>query len=209
MGSAEEMVERIKSVYGLTSFKVLHAILIIPRHLFVDNKYRIYSYFDRPLPIGYNQTISQPYTVAFMTQLVVDAIKKNGVEFGKVLEIGTGSGYQAAVLSQLFRFVYTIEVVAGLAKKAVRNLRRAGIKNVTVKNTNGIGGWKEKSPFDAIIITANINHNIPKVLFKRLKEGGVLVAPVDGIMKRFIKSGDNKYIAKSFGRFDFVPFVGS
>ncbi|MDP3014338.1 MAG: protein-L-isoaspartate(D-aspartate) O-methyltransferase, partial [Candidatus Subteraquimicrobiales bacterium] len=153
---------------------------------------------------GYQQTISQPYTVAFMTHLL--DIKDGD----KILEIGTGSGYQAAVLSKLAKEVYTIERIPELAERAKERLKKLGYKNVFVKIGQGEKGWKDKSPFDAILITAGVD-NVPKALLDQLKEGGALVVPVgkgtDKIMTKLIKGKNNRIGKKEYGIFHFVPLI--
>ncbi len=150
---------------------VLKAIERVPRHMFVDENLRGQAYNDHPLPIGEGQTISQPYIVAFMTQHL--KLKKSD----RVLEIGTGSGYQAAVLAEIAEHVYTIEIVAPLAKKSAKLLKSLGYDNITVKTGDGFFGWKEQAPFDAIILTAAPD-KIPQPLIDQLAEGGRLIAPV-------------------------------
>lgn len=151
--------------------KVLSAMSNVPRHLFVPPEYRNKAYEDHPLPIGEGQTISQPYVVALMTE----ALKLKGGD--RVLEIGTGSGYQAAVLAEIVREVYTVEIRKNLAEKAESVLKELGYLNVKVKYGDGYFGWEEAAPFDAIIITAAANH-IPPPLIKQLKEGGRLIVPL-------------------------------
>src|ERR1017187_4547352 len=155
---------------GVRNPAVLSAIRSIPRHLFVPANVREFAYADRPLPIGYKQTISQPYIVALMTELLEPAKDQ------RVLEIGTGSGYQAAVLSQLVKEVYTIELVPGLAREAAQRLHDLGFNNVIAKQGDGYLGWPEKAPFDRVILTA-APPEIPKALIEQLKPGGRLVAP--------------------------------
>jgi protein-L-isoaspartate(D-aspartate) O-methyltransferase len=153
--------------------RVMNALRTIPRHLFVPEDLRGAAYVNRPLPIGHGQTISQPYIVALMTDLLrVDA---NDV----VLEVGTGSGYQAAVLSPLVKQVYTVEIVPPLAQQATTRLRTLGYKNVTVRHADGYNGWPEAAPFDAIIVTAAATH-IPPPLIQQLKAGGRMIIPVGG-----------------------------
>src|SRR3989337_2752329 len=144
----EKMVREIREKYSLDSLGVFSAMLQVPREEFVAKKYRDIAYSDGPVPIGHGQTISQPYTVAFMTNL----LDLKGDE--KVLEIGTGSGYQAAILSLLAEKVYTIERISQLGGEAEERLGRLGYTNVKVKLGSGELGWKEKAPFDAILITA-------------------------------------------------------
>lgn len=194
------MLEEIKSKYGFNSPRVFKAMSAVPRTSFVSPKRRHYAYRDMALPISHGQTISQPYTVAFMTHL----LKLKGNE--RVLELGTGSGYQAAVLSHLAREVYSIERLRPLAQKAKARLLSLNYKNVHVKWGRGELGWPAKAPFDAIIITAQIQGEIPKVLKDQLKDGGIIVAPVNETMLRLTKKV-NKFKTESFGSFRFVPFV--
>jgi len=155
----------------ITDEGVLKAMGSVPRHKFVDRSLQEVAYADRPLPIGEGQTISQPYVVALMTQ----ALHLNGGE--RVLEIGTGSGYQAAILAELTQEVYTIEIKETLAKSAEERLAMLGYTNVHVKNGDGYFGWEEHAPFDAIMITAAVNH-IPPPLIEQLDEGGKLILPL-------------------------------
>lgn len=158
---------------GIRSPKVLAAMRAVPRHAFVPAEYRSNAYEDRPLAIGSRQTISQPYMVALMTDLL-------DVNAGsKVLEIGTGSGYQAAVLGQLAGQVYTIERHRALAESAQKVLEQLGIQNVTVRQSDGSSGWPEQAPFDGIMVTAAAP-SAPQPLLDQLCEGGRLVIPVGG-----------------------------
>lgn len=156
---------------GIGDERVLAAMRTVPRHEFVPEDQRHFAYDDRPLPIGHGQTISQPYIVAFMTE----QLRPQPVD--KVLEIGTGSGYQAAVLSGLVKEVFTIEIVAPLADRARVDLRRLGYTNVFVRAGDGYKGWPERAPFDAIIVTCAPNQ-VPQPLVEQLKEGGRMVIPV-------------------------------
>lgn len=151
--------------------KVLAAMRKVPRHLFVPADQVPRAYEDTPLPIGEGQTISQPYIVALMTEVLRSKPKD------RVLEIGTGSGYQAAVLAELVREVYTIEIVESLAKRAEGTLREMGYKNVHVRAGDGYRGWPEKAPFDAVIVTCAPDH-IPQPLVDQLRVGGRMVIPV-------------------------------
>lgn len=151
--------------------RVLSAMREVPRHEFVPAELRVHAYEDQPLPIGYDQTISQPYIVAFMTEQLALKPKE------RVLEIGTGSGYQAAVLSKLVAEVFTIEIVDALAKQATTDLARLGFKNVRVRAGDGYQGWPEAAPFDAIIVTCAPDH-VPEPLVSQLKEGGRMIIPV-------------------------------
>jgi protein-L-isoaspartate(D-aspartate) O-methyltransferase len=205
MNSREKMIWEIKTRYDLDSPKVFSAMLQVPREEFVSKKYQRLAYEDSPVSIGYNQTMSQPYTVAFMT----DLLNLKGKE--KVLEIGTGSGYQAAILSLLAKEVFTIEIIEDLAKKANKRLTKLGFKNVYTKTGTGERGWPEKAPFDAILVTAGIESKTPEVLFEQLGDGGILIAPVgegnDKMMTKFIKRKDGKIKKEKHGIFHFVPFV--
>ena len=203
MNSPQEMIEEIRIRYRLSNPQVFSAMLKVPREEFVTPENRDVAYSDAALSIGHGQTISQPYTVAFMTNL----LGLRGDE--KVLEIGTGSGYQAAVLSLLTNKVFTIERIKPLADSAQERLRRLGYTNVEVKAAQGEEGWKEEAPFDGIILTAGVD-SVPKTLFDQLKDGGVLVAPVgegtDKKMTKFAKK-NGKISRKEYGIFHFVPFV--
>ena len=150
---------------------VITAMAEVPRHEFVPASLRDYAYFNQALPIGHGQTISQPYIVALMTDLA--GIDKNSV----VLEVGTGSGYQAAVLSRLARHVYTIEIVEPLGQEAKQTLERLGYDNVTVRIGDGYNGWAEHAPFDTILVTA-APERLPQPLLEQLKPGGRLIIPV-------------------------------
>jgi protein-L-isoaspartate(D-aspartate) O-methyltransferase len=165
------MVEHDLKGRGIKDKKVLDAMGKIPRHLFVDTSLRERAYGDHPLPIGEGQTISQPYVVALMTEAL--RLKPGD----RVLEIGTGSGYQAAVLAELVKDVHTVEIRRGLAEKAEKRLKERGYSNVMVKYGDGYFGWEEHAPYDAIIITASANH-IPPPLIKQLKENGRLIIPL-------------------------------
>jgi len=167
----EEMVRTQIAARGITDRRVLDAMRSVPRHLFMPNKIWYEAYADGPLPIGYGQTISQPYIVGYMT----DELKLSPND--RVLEIGTGSGYQAAVLSKLVKEVYSIEIVEPLATLAARTLSELGYANVKVKSGDGYKGWPEKAPFDAIMLTAAPSE-IPDPLIEQLRVGGKLIAPV-------------------------------
>jgi protein-L-isoaspartate(D-aspartate) O-methyltransferase len=156
---------------GIKDKSVLEAMGKIPRELFVEESLRSRAYSDQPLPIGEGQTISQPYVVALMTEAL--RLKPSD----RVLEIGTGSGYQAAVLAEIVKEVYTVEIRKTLAEAAARRLKDLGYKNIEVKFGDGYFGWEEHAPFDAIIITASANH-IPPPLIKQLKEEGRLILPL-------------------------------
>jgi len=201
----QEMVELDIKGRGITDKKVLEAMSDIPRHLFVDEKVRKKAYEDHPLPIGEGQTISQPYVVALMTE----ALDLNSSD--RVLEIGTGSGYQAAVLAEIVNHVYTIEIRKTLAEKASKRLQELGYKNIEVKYGDGYFGWKERGPFDAIIITAAVNH-IPSPLIKQLREGGRLIVPLGPTVYfqtlTLVEKRNGDLKVKQMGPVRFVPMVG-
>ena len=198
--TAEQIQER-----GVRSPAVLRAMRATPRHLFVPELMRPQAYQDTPLPIGYGQTISQPYIVAVMTELLAPAKAQ------KVLEIGTGSGYQAAVLSPLVGRLFSIEIVPELAKQSAGLLKTLGYANVTVRQGDGYLGWPTEAPFDRIILTA-APPEIPKALLDQLKPGGKLVAPVganalDQELVVFDKGPDGKIRQRSVFPVRFVPMV--
>ena len=165
------MIETQLRPRGIANEQVLEAMARIPREAFVPAEIRSKAYEDGPLPIGHGQTISQPYIVALMTELLAPAAEH------RVLEIGTGSGYQAAILSGLVKEVYSMEIVEPLAKRATEVLAGLGITNVHVRAGDGYAGWPEKAPFDTIIVTCAPDH-IPQPLIDQLKEGGRMVIPV-------------------------------
>ena len=167
----QRMVQQQLMPRGINDERVLAAMAKVPREEFVPPDSRAASYEDGPLPIGYGQTISQPYIVAFMTEQL------RSKPSDRVLEIGTGSGYQAAILAELAAEVYTIEIVEPLAKNAEVTLQRLGYKNVHVKVGDGYSGWLEHAPFDAIIVTCAPDH-VPQQLTDQLKDGGRMVIPV-------------------------------
>jgi protein-L-isoaspartate(D-aspartate) O-methyltransferase len=156
---------------GITNVVTIKAMKKVPRHLFVPKEYQNEAYGDYPLPIGYGQTISQPYIVAYMTEVVGPTGKK------KALEIGTGSGYQAVVLAEIVDTVYTIEIIPELADESASLFKKLGYKNIIGKSGDGYNGWQEHAPFDIIIVTAAPNE-IPKPLIDQLAENGRLVIPV-------------------------------
>lgn len=199
------MVERDIKARGVKDVKVLEVMKKIPRHLFVDDSLRNQAYDDHPLPIGEGQTISQPYVVALMTEAL--RLKPSD----RVLEIGTGSGYQAAVLAEIVKEVYTIEIRKGLAEKAEKRLRELGYRNVRVKYGDGYFGWEEFAPFDAIIVTASANH-IPPPLIKQLKDGGRLIIPLGSTIYyqtlTLVTKKKGEVFLDQMGPVAFVPMIG-
>ena len=202
---AREMMVRAQiEARGIKDKRVLKVMRTVPRHKFVLPIYQKIAYSDRPLPIGYAQTISQPYIVALMTE----SLKLKGNEL--VLEIGTGSGYQAAVLAELAREVYTIEIILGLTKKAEKALKKLGYKNIKVKCGDGYLGWPEYAPFDAIIVTCAPDH-IPQPLIDQLAEGGRMVIPIaDTYPQRLtlIQKKKDKIVQEVITGCMFVPMTG-
>ncbi len=199
----ERMVETQIKARGVKDPRVLSAMLKVERHLFVPKELQSSAYSDNPLPIGEGQTISQPYIVAFMTAL----LELKGPE--RVLEIGTGSGYQAAVLGELAKEVYTIEIIESLAISARKRLQDLGYRNIAVRAGDGYLGWPDVAPFDAVIVTCAPDH-IPAPLIDQLKEGGRLVVPVGSFSQAL------KKIVKRSGKLEstdslpvlFVPMTG-
>ena len=167
----EKMVVEQLQNRGIENKAVLEAILKVPRHRFVDSKKDYLAYADSPLSIGYNQTISQPYIVALMTSLA----KVSATD--KVLEIGTGSGYQTAVLAEIVKEVYSVEIISDLANRAKKLLGELGYQNIKIKSGDGYYGWPEYAPYDAIIVTA-ASKNLPESLLSQLKVDGKMVIPI-------------------------------
>ncbi len=199
-----EMVSKQVEARGVRDPAVLDAMRAVPRHRFVPPSLRASAYQDRPLPIGSGQTISQPYIVALMTELA-------GVKPGdKVLEVGTGSGYQAAVLAQMGVKLFSIEIIAGLAKRAEATLTELGYtKNVEVRHGDGYAGWPEQAPFDAILVTA-APPKVPKPLKEQLKVGGRLIIPVGKRYQSLLKvtRTKNGFGGESVIPVRFVPMTG-
>jgi protein-L-isoaspartate(D-aspartate) O-methyltransferase len=200
----ENMVENQIVRRGVRDVRVLEAMRSVPRHAFVAPEYRYLAYADGPLPIGNGQTISQPYIVALMSEL----LELKGEE--KVLEVGTGSGYQAAVLAHLARDVHTIERYANLARYAEGILDDLGLKNVSVHTGDGSKGLPEHAPYAGIIVTAAAP-NIPRPLLDQLEDGGRLVIPVGSrggqVLERWVRQGE-RYDYESIIPVAFVPLVG-
>ncbi len=194
----EQIIDR-----GISDKRTLEALRKVPRHLFVPHNMEEYAYDDRPLPIGYDQTISQPYIVALMTQLVDPGPGK------KALEIGTGSGYQAAVLAEIVDSVFTIEIVPELAKQSSDLFKKLGYKNIISKSGDGYKGWPGHAPFDIIIVTA-APEEIPKPLLDQLAENGKLIIPVGNpySLQELILAGkkNGKINRQRITSVRFVPF---
>jgi protein-L-isoaspartate(D-aspartate) O-methyltransferase len=189
---------------GISDPVVLGAMRRVARHLFVPPEIVDEAYEDRPLPIGYDQTISQPYIVALMTELL--SVKRGD----KVLEVGTGSGYQAAVLAEIVDSVWTIEILEPLAKSAEERLKKLGYRNVTVRCGDGYGGWRARAPFDAIMVTA-APEQIPLPLIEQLKEGGRMVIPVGPAFSiqslYLVEKREGKITTHNVAAVRFVPMI--
>lgn len=203
--SREAMVEDQLAARGIRDPRVLQAMTEVPRHEFVPQAVRSLAYADGPLPIGQGQTISQPFIVAFMTEVL--ELNKDDT----VLEVGTGSGYQAAILGKIAKEVYTIEIVPALAESAQKLLEKLRFENVHVRQGDGYLGWPEKAPFDAIIVTCAPDH-VPEPLVNQLKEGGRLVIPIGeqgGIQQLvLLRKKDGKIFQENKLDVRFVPMTG-
>ena len=200
----DRLVDRLRAE-GIENERVLEVIRTTPRHLFIDEALAHRAYEDTALPIGHGQTISQPYIVARMTEIIVE----NGIP-EKVLEVGTGSGYQAAVLAEMGMTVYTIEIIPELANRAAGVLAELDY-DVQPRTSDGYEGWPEEAPFDAIIVTAAPDH-VPQPLVEQLDDGGVLVIPVGPIgalqtLWRFTKDAGGDLLAESLAPVTFVPLT--
>jgi len=198
------MVESQIAARGVKDPLVLEAMRKVPRHLFVPDNLQDSAYDDSPLPIGHGQTISQPYIVAFMTECL-------GLKGGeRVLEVGTGSGYQAAVLAEIVGSVYSIEIVGALAAEAKERLKRLGYRNVSVRQGDGYRGWPDKAPFDAIIVTAAPDH-VPQPLVDQLKVGGRMIIPVGSMYQELVlvtKQDAHRVKEEAVLPVRFVPMTG-
>lgn len=188
---------------GISDTATLRAMGSVPRHCFVSERLARYAYDDGPLPIDYGQTISQPFIVAYMTQLVRPRPQK------RILEIGTGSGYQAAILAEIGASVYTVEIIPELARSAVNRLRCLGYAKVRVKTGDGYFGWEEHAPYDAIVVTAAAEY-IPPPLLAQLKEGGRMVIPIGSPFfvqtLMLVEKRNKKTVTRSLMPVRFVPF---
>jgi protein-L-isoaspartate(D-aspartate) O-methyltransferase len=200
------MIERDLKGRGVTDPRVLAAMDAVPRHLFVPEGQRAAAYDDRPLPIGDGQTISQPYMVAVMAQL----LELNGTE--KILEIGTGSGYHAAVLARLAAKVCSVEILGSLSARAKKLLDQLGIANVELKTGDGFYGWEERAPFDAILMTAAAPR-VPEPVWHQLREGGQLIMPLgaEGKTQKLVRVRKlaGKQVVETLSEVIFVPLTGA
>lgn len=200
----ERMVQRLGDL-GISNLRVLEAMLHVPRHLFVEEAFAHRAYEDAALPIAFNQTISQPWIVARMTEVLVNALPDTNP---KVLEIGTGCGYQTAILARLVSHVYSIERIAPLLDKTQTRLRGLGIHNLTLKCADGSFGWSQHGPFDGIIITAAAP-SLPAALAKQLAEGGILVVP-EGAQQQTLKvyrKREGQLLVQELEPVRFVPLL--
>ncbi len=202
--SREDLVLETIEKRGVTNKAVLKSMKTVKRHLFVPENNVPSAYEDRALPIGYGQTISQPFIVAYMTEVI------NPKPEYKVLEIGTGSGYQAAVLAEIVKEVYTIEIIPDLGNAAAARLKKLGYHNVNVNVTDGYFGWPEHGPYDAILVTAAAEF-VPPPLLEQLKEGGKIVIPIGSPfmnqMLMLIEKKEKKVTTKNLMPVVFVPFT--
>ncbi len=200
----ERMVTQQIEARGISDEATLKAMAAVERHHFVDGRLAGRAYEDRPLPIGHGQTISQPYIVAFMTEIVQPKPEH------RVLEIGAGSGYQAAVLAEIVDEVYTIEIVEPLAETSAGVLQRLGYDNVEVRHGDGYYGWEDKAPFDSIVVTAAAEY-IPPPLIEQLKEGGRMIIPVGSPLRTqqlmLVEKRDGEVQTRNLMPVRFVPFT--
>ncbi len=197
------MIDKQLKDRGIKDSRVLRAMEEVPRHLFVPKEVEPYAYEDYPLPIGFKQTISQPYIVAFMTE--VARIKPAD----RVLDVGTGSGYQAAILSKLAKEVYSIEIIAPLGESAAERLKRLGYQGVEVRVGDGYKGWPEKAPFDVILVAASPEH-VPSPLMDQLRIGGRLIIPVGSDLQELVRITKTKdgFHRETLLPVRFVPMTG-
>jgi protein-L-isoaspartate(D-aspartate) O-methyltransferase len=200
----DRLVQRLQE-QGITNLAVLDRIRNVPRHIFVDEALASRAYEDTALPIGHSQTISQPYIVARMTEALIE-----GRKIGKVLEVGTGCGYQTAVLAPLVKKIYSIERIAPLAKRAKATLKELGIKNVMLKHGDGTVGWRSQKPFDGILVAA-APLSVPEALFAQLANKGRLIVPVgpEGAQQLLRFTRRDEHIDREIlGAVAFVPMLG-
>jgi protein-L-isoaspartate(D-aspartate) O-methyltransferase len=203
-GPRESMVDIQIQARGVRDGKVLQAMRKVPRHFFVPDDLKLYAYADEPLPIGEGQTISQPYIVAYMTE----ALELKGHE--RVLEVGTGSGYQTAILAEIVKQVYTIEIVGSLSSRAEEVLHRLGYRNVRFKISDGTFGWQENAPYDAIMVTA-APPSVPKRLEEQLSLSGRMIIPVgEGFQELILITREKKkFKKKKLLPVRFVPLIST
>jgi protein-L-isoaspartate(D-aspartate) O-methyltransferase len=200
----DRLIDRLKAE-GIGDHRVLDVMRRLPRHLFIEEALASRAYEDTALPIGLSQTISQPWVVARMTEALIE-----GKVPDKVLEIGTGSGYQAAVLAALVKNVYTVERIEELLRNARRRFRKLGVENIRSKHDDGRLGWPEYAPYDAIILTA-AGETLDPALFAQLSPDGVLVAPVGAAGQQRLlryRRGEIGWASESLGAVSFVPLLG-
>lgn len=199
----ERLVQRLRD-QGVADERVLNAVIDTPRHIFIDEALSHRAYEDTALPISYNQTISQPYIVARMTELLLEGGPRN-----KVLEVGTGSGYQTAILGLLIDQVFSVERIRPLQEKARKRLQRLKLHNVMLRHTDGGMGWPDKAPFDGILVTA-APREVPQELLSQLAIGGCLVIPVgdeEQALKRITRTADDEYTTEVMEKVRFVPLL--
>jgi protein-L-isoaspartate(D-aspartate) O-methyltransferase len=205
LAQRQAMVENGIIGWGIEDETVIAAMGAVPRHVFVPDQFQDQAYANHPLPIGFGQTISQPYIVALMTEAAE-------IEVGDtVLEIGTGSGYQAAVLAEIVDQVYTIEIIGALAERAQQDLEQAGYSHVLVHHADGYFGWEKHAPYDAIVVTAAPDH-VPQPLVQQLKIGGHLIIPVGPVggvqtLWRLTRTTESEVLSENLGDVRFVPFT--
>ena len=197
------------TLMGISDERILEIMREVPRHIFVDSGMNHRAYENIPLPIGYGQTISQPYTVARITDLVVAALKRYNGKFNKVLEIGAGCGYQAAVLGHLFDKVYAVERIKPLYEMAQENIKKLGMKNITFSYGDGFEGFKKHAPFDAVVVSAATD-NIPYKSFKQLNNPGCIIFPMgtreSQKLTMLVPTGD-KLMQNFYDQVTFVPML--
>lgn len=200
----ERLAQRLRD-QGISSENVLNTLVDTPRHIFIDEALSHRAYEDTALPIGYNQTISQPYIVARMTELLLEA-----GPLDTVLEVGTGSGYQTAILAQLVDQVFSVERIRPLQEKARKRLQRLKLHNVMLRHTDGGMGWPDKAPFDGILVTA-APREVPRELLEQLSIGGRLVIPVGDeqqTLKRITRTSEAEFETEVLESVRFVPLLG-
>ena len=203
----ERLIDRLRA-QGITNEAVLDRIRTVPRHLFVDEALSSHAYDDTALPIGFGQTISQPYIVALMTEALIDELEP-GERIPKVLEIGTGCGYQTAVLAPFARHIYSVERIQPLLQRAKSRLRELKINNVTARHADGWLGWQSQAPFQGIIVAAAPD-TVPQALLDQLDDGGRLVIPIGGSGGQklvCIRRDGDEFHERSLGLVSFVPLI--